>query len=283
MIDVEKWKEVYTEQQIHKVQELELRNLVVIKDVCSKMGTEFFAYGGTLIGAVRHKGFIPWDDDLDIAMLRSDYEKFISEAHKYLPDEYELQSPNNTPKTPYPYTKLRLKGTKYVEYGYHKLNIEQGIYVDIYPIDDLPDDDKLFHKQFAQYQRLSKMYAWRQCPYLSDESSSIRILIKKIVKFGISLTLKLVPRKYLLKKIDKVATKYNGMETKRKGNLNFPRPVNVFYNILPLEDGELNGCSIMLPGGWKQHLISRYGDYMQLPPEEERLGHKPYLLEFGDY
>lgn len=281
--NMEKWREVYTEEQIQRVQQIELRNLMVLKDVCSKIGIDFFVYGGSLIGAVRHKGFIPWDDDLDIAMMRADYEKFISEAPKYLPCEYDLQTPYNTPKTPYSYTKLRLKGTKYIEYGYHKLDIEQGIYVDIYPIDNLPEDDKLYHKQFKKYQRLVKIYAWRQCPYLSDESSSFKTEIKRILKLCVSGILKLIPQKHLIHKIDKTATRYDKLQTNRTGNLGFPKPVNYFYNILPFENGELNGVSIKLPGGWDQHLISRYGNYMELPPEEERLGHKPYLLDFGNY
>lgn len=279
---MEKWKEVYTTEQIEKVQNIELRNLEVLRDVCSKLDVKFFAYGGTLIGAVRHKGFVPWDDDLDVGMLRVDYDKFVSEASKHLPNEYELQTPYNTPGTPYPYTKLRLKGTKYVEYGYHRLNIEQGIYVDIYPIDDLPDDDVLFHKQFRQYQFLSRIYDWRQCPFLSDESLSKKVLIKRGIKFCLSLALKLIPQAYLINKIDSVATRYNGCQTQRKGNLNFPRPVNVFYNIQPFEEGEFSGHSILLPGGWNQHLSFRYGNYMEFPPEEERIGHKPYLLDFGE-
>lgn len=280
---MEKWRQVYTEDQIRKVQQLELRNLEILKDVCSKIGVEFFVYGGSLIGAVRHKGFIPWDDDLDIAMLRVDYEKFISEAPRYLPKEYDLQTPYNTPKSPYPYTKLRLKGTKYVEYGYHKLNIEQGVYVDIYPIDKFSKDDELYLKQFRQYQRLIKLYAWRQCPYLSNEGSSFKIKIKKTMKFCVSGVLKLIPQKHLIRKIDKIATRYNNMHSNRTGNLGFPRPVNYFYNILPFESGEFNGVPVNLPGGWEQHLISRYGNYMELPPEGERLGHKPYLLNFGNY
>jgi lipopolysaccharide cholinephosphotransferase len=280
---MEKWREVYTEEQINKIQQIELRNLVVIKEVCSKLGIEFFLYGGSLIGAVRHNGFIPWDDDLDIAMFRKDYEKFISEAPKYISDEYDLQTPYNTPKSPYPYTKLRLKGTKYVEYGYHKLNIEQGLYVDIYPIDNLPDNDELYHKQFKQYQRLVKLYAWRQCPYLSDETSSLKTKIKRVLKFCVSTLLKIVPQKYLMNQIDNVATRYNGVHTERKGNLNFPRPVNFFYNILPYERGEFNGISVNLPSGWDQHLTLRYGNYKEFPPEEKRVGHKPYLLDFGNY
>ena len=280
---MEKWREVYTEEQIKKVQEIELRNLITLKDVCEKLGIRFFAYGGTLIGAVRHKGFIPWDDDLDVAMLREDYEKFISEAPKLLPDEYDLQTPYNTPKSPYSYTKLRLKGTKYIEYGYHKLPIEQGIYVDIYPIDDLPDDNDLYLKQFAMYQRWAKLYAWRQCPYLSEQRSSAKLLIKKAVKFCVSGMLKLVPRQYFLTKLKTISVSCNGQGTGRKGNFSFPRPVNFFYDLQSFQEGEFNGIPILLPGGWDQHLSLRYGDYMQFPPEEERLGHKPYLLDFGKF
>ncbi len=280
---MEKWREVYTEEQIRQVQKIELQNLEVLKEVCAKLNIRFFAYGGTLIGAVRHKGFIPWDDDLDVAMLREDYVRFVREAPAQLPDNYVLQTPYTAPKTPYPYTKLRLKGTKYIEYGNHRLPIEQGIYVDIYPIDDLPDDDALYYRQYKEYRRLVRLYVWRQCPYLNDRRSSVKVKLKKALRFGLSTVLEVIPQAYLMRRIDAVATRYNGTETKRKGNLNFPRPVNVFYNLLPLEEGELNGHAILLPGGWHEHLTSRYGDYMQLPPEEKRLGHLPYLLDFGKY
>lgn len=280
---MEKWREIYTEEQIRHLQEIELNTLDVLDKVCSQIGVSFFAYGGTLLGAVRHKGFIPWDDDLDIAMLRSDYERFIEEADNYLPKEYVLQTPYNDKRTPYPYLKLRLKGTKYVEYGYHRIKTEQGIYADIYPIDQLPDDDALYYKQFRKYQRLVKLYAWRQCPYISDSSKSFPFLIKKVVKFCLSRLLLLIPQKFLVRRIDVVAKKYNGENTKRMGNLNYPKPKNLFSSILPFEVGEFNGHLIKLPNGWANHLASRYGDYMQLPPEEQRLGHKPYLLDFGSY
>ena len=278
---MELWKEVYTPEQLQRVQELEMENLQVLKDVCEKMGIRFFAYGGTLIGAVRHKGFVPWDDDLDVAMFRADYDRFGAEAHKYLPETHVLQTPHNDPKSPYTYFKLRMKGTKYVEYGYHKLNTEQGVYVDIYPIDDLPDDNELYYKQFKQYQLMSKLYDWRQCPYLSNQSRSIKAIAKKLIKRCVWAMLQLVPQKYLVRKLDQTATAYNGTQSRRKGNLSYPKPVNVFYDVLPLETGEFNGQHIYLPGGWDQHLTSRYGDYMQLPPEEARLGHRPYILDIG--
>ncbi|MBR3681663.1 MAG: LicD family protein [Clostridia bacterium] len=280
---MEKWREVYTEEQIKRVQRLELQNLRTLIEICQKLDIKFFAYGGTLIGAVRHQGFVPWDDDLDIGMLRSDYNKFVLLAAQYLPQEYELQTPYNTPKTPYCYTKLRLKGTRYVEYGYHKLDIECGVYIDIYPIDNLPDDNKTYYQQFQKYQRLSKIYAWRQCPYLSCQSKSLKIFTKKVIKMCVSSALKVLPQKYLIKKIDMIATKFNDRETMRYGNYNFPKPTNVFYKLLPFENGKFEGYDIFLPGGWDAHLRARYGDYMTLPPEQERLGHKPYILDLGEY
>ena len=84
----EKWREFYSEDQIKKIQSLELKNLTELSRVCSIIGVDFFLYGGSLIGAVRHKGFIPWDDDLDVAFLREDYNKFIEEAPKYLGNEF---------------------------------------------------------------------------------------------------------------------------------------------------------------------------------------------------
>ena len=77
---MEKWRDIYTEKQLKTVQEIERKNLSVMTEVCEKLGIDFFAYGGTLIGAVRHKGFIPWDDDLDVALPRQDYMTFAKKA-----------------------------------------------------------------------------------------------------------------------------------------------------------------------------------------------------------
>lgn len=280
---MEKWKEVYSEEQIRKVQELERMNLKELDNVCRKIGVEFFAYGGTLIGAVRHKGFIPWDDDLDVAMTRDNYIKFIKEAPRYLPENYYLQTPYTDKKTPYSYVKLRLKGTTCIEYINHRLKIEKGIYVDIYPIDNLPDCDSDFFRQYKEFHHWAVAYAWRQCPYVEQQENTPKVIVKKIVKFCVSAVLKLIPQEFFIKNMDKVAIRYNEIETSRKGNLYYPKPVNFFNRLYPLQDGVFDDQHIKLPWGWEQHLTSRYGDYMTFPPEEKRIGHKPYLLEFGDY
>lgn len=278
----EKWREVYSEEQIHKIQEIELKNLKVLDEVCKKLNIEYFLYGGTLIGAVRHKGFIPWDDDLDVAMERQDYMKFVHEAHAFLPEEYSLQTPYTDKKTPYLYSKLRLKGTKYIEYISHKLKIEQGVYIDIYPIDNIPDDDNEYIRQHKKYQKLAMKYVLRQCCHPSVEEKGLKRKVKNIMRFILSTIIKVVPQKWFVKRADGIMTKYNGIRTIRKGNLSYPKLGNVFYDLFPLQTGTFENITVKLPGKWDEHLKSRYGNYMEFPPEEERIGHKPYLLDFGE-
>jgi len=279
----EKWKDVYTQEQIQKIQKLELKNLKVLQDVCRQLNIEFIVYGGSLIGAVRHKGFVPWDDDLDVAMLRVDYMKFVEKAPALLPEEYYLQTPYNDKKTPYAYSKLRLRGTKCVEYVHHRIKTEHGIYVDIYPIDRMPDEDEKILQGFKEYQRLIYYYVIRQSPYPPVAGGGVKRKLKNMAKRMVSAALHLIPQRYFINRIDAVMTRYNHLDTERWGNLFYPEPKNLFYDLLPFEDGEFEGSSVKLPRNWDRHLTSRYGNYMEFPPEEERIGHKPYLLDFGKY
>lgn len=279
----EKWKEIYTPEQVRKIQKLELENLKVLKQVCEKLNIEFFLYGGSLIGAVRHKGFVPWDDDLDIAMLRDDYMRFVKEAPNILPDAYVLQSPYTDKKSPYFYTKLRLKGTACIEYIHHKLKIEKGIYVDIYPIDNMPDDETTYLEKYRQFQKIIRWFVLRQSPYPENQPATIKRKVKSVIRYGVSSLLKGIPHKWFVKKIDGIMTEYNNVKTERQGNYSYFDPTNLFFNITPYEKGSFEGIEVNLPLNWDAHLTSRYGNYMELPPEEKRFGHKPYLLDFGKF
>ena len=275
-----RWEEIYTAEQIQKIQEIELENLRELKRVCDAIGVQFFVYGGSLIGAVRHQGFVPWDDDLDIGMLRADYDKFISEAPKHLSEKYYLQTPYSDKKTPYFYTKLRKNGTKCVEYAAHRLNIHHGIYVDIYPIDELPNEDAVFWERHKKYQKWIRLFVWRQNPYRAARSTTLKQRWKACVRYAGALVLRLVPRSFFIKKLDSISKKDNGKGTGRYGNYSFPKPQNTFERVLPFETAQFEGESVLLPSDWDGHLRRRYGDYMALPPEDERIGHVPYILEF---
>ena len=106
---------IYTEEELEKIQTLETDALKIIIKICEKLEIEYFLIGGTTLGAIRHGGFIPWDDDIDIGMTRKNYIRFLEEAPQYLPNGYFLQTPYNEKNNPYYYSKLRIEGTSFTE------------------------------------------------------------------------------------------------------------------------------------------------------------------------
>lgn len=280
---MEKWEDFFQKEELNLIQKIHLANLKVIIDVCNRLDIDYFLYGGSLLGAVRHKGFIPWDDDLDIGMPRESYEIFVKKAPKILPENYYLQTPYSDKKTPYYYSKLRLCETTMVESFYEKLKINHGIYVDIYPIDNLPNDEKEYFKQYKKFKKFNKLFVYRQCPYSYSIPNSFKGFFKNLGRRIVSLFLRIIPSRWYVKKIDSISTKYNNVQSKRYGNYSYPKPTNIFQSIYPLKKGSFCGLDVNLPSDWHYHLSQRYGDYMKLPPLNERIGHKPGKLDFGPY
>ena len=275
----EKWEEFYTVEQLRKLQDYELDNLRVFISVCEKLGLEYILYGGTLLGAVKYSGFIPWDDDVDVALPRESYERFIKEAPQILPEEYFIQNPYNCTQCPYPYTKLRRKGTQYVEYVYRNLPIETGVYIDIYPVDHIPDDERKRHRQFKIVRKWINMFVLRQSRPLDQEGNGIKQNVKKIIKAVLSTVLKVFPAEYYIKHVDRYMQTYNNdSSAHRYGALNSPLYDNIYNDIYPLVNGKFENLDVNMPHDYTEHLTRRYGDISTLPPAEERVGHIPYIL-----
>lgn len=274
------WNEYYTPEEIKRIQEIELQSLDVLREVCEKLHIRFFMYGGSLLGAVKYKGFIPWDDDLDLAMLRDDYERFITEGPAILSSEYEIQHPKTNKRTPYNYIKFRRKDTALVEYKNCKLKINHGVYFDIYPIDHLPDDYTEYMKQKLAYDKWVSIFQIRQNFRLDKKASSAKEWILLAVRFCQSMAAHVFPVCYLMRKIDEISTEYNGIQTENQGNLTFPKPVNYFHGVDYIE-AEFEGRSIHIPSGYQINLRNRYGDIGRLPPVDKRIGHRPYILDLG--
>lgn len=275
----EKWKEIYTENEIKEIQRVELDSLIVFMEICKKLEIDFMLYGGTLLGAVKYKGFVPWDDDLDIALMRKDYDKLIEFGPTLLPEEYEIQHPSINKVTPFSYIKFRRKDTMLVDYSSHKLKMNHGIYFDIYPIDNIPDDDGLVDKQHKEFSVLAKMFYFRQIKNVSHPINNMSDIVKVLTKRVVYLILKCIPHKYFINKMYKTMTRYNDISTKRQGNYFHSKPVNYFDGIYPLLEVSFEGLDLKIPHGYEVNLYNRYGDISKMPPEEERFGHKAYILK----
>ena len=274
------WNEYYSDEDIKRIQEIELESLDVLEEVCKKLNIRFFMYGGSLLGTIKYQGFVPWDDDLDVAMLRCDYEKFIREGSKLLPEKYEIQHPWTNKRTPYHYIKFRRKDTALVEYRNHKLKMNHGVYFDIYPIDNLPEDYTAYLQQKLDYDRWVSRFQIRQNYRLERKVSSLKDALLTAVRFCQSTTMRLLPLSYYVNKIETISKRYNDQTTAHQGNLSFPKPVN-YFNGAEFQEAQFEKRTVFIPSGYEINLRNRYGDINRLPPENKRVGHKPYILDLG--
>lgn len=273
---------IYTEEELEKIQTLETDALKIIIKICEKLEIEYFLIGGTTLGAIRHGGFIPWDDDIDIGMTRKNYIRFLEEAPQYLPNGYFLQTPYNEKNNPYYYSKLRIDGTSFIEYCNHKIKMHHGVYVDIFPYDEVPDDEKDNLKQFDNVQKLIRLYSLRQSPDVSMKPSTASQYLKSVIRRLAHYMAYLIPHDYLCKKLEEEITRYNGTGQSAMACLNFPKRKTEYIKIVdlyPLRKWKFGDVYAYIPNNYDTYLKTHYGDYMILPKPENRFGHKPYKVD----
>ena len=240
----------------------------ILSDVakfCDNEGIQYYLACGTLLGAVRHKGFIPWDDDLDIAIPREQYERFVS---TYKSERFCIS--NHSMDSDYPYYFAKVFEPKTILIDDLPKPYNMGVYIDVFPMDGLPDDDAERKKHLKRILWKRRFLTWKRCS-LNDNVG----LIHKIVRVVMKLVLLSVRTSTLINSLEKELTKYPYEEATDVGALadtslwgSMIKPKTVFDNPvkLPFETGEF-----WAPGDYKKALTIEYGDYMKLPPVEKRV------------
>lgn len=279
----------YNDQELSKIKQSEMGILRDFIKICDENNLEYFGIAGTCLGAVRHGGYIPWDDDIDIGMPRKDYERFLEIAERDYSDKYYVLNAENYTNYPLMTTRWCIKNTKFVEYSFANLkNCPLGIFLDIFPYDNLADDkvERWFQQWRAWF--YSKLMILREIPepYLAQTG-----LVKKIILLICKSVYKVmdflnVDKKKLYKKCKKICMKYNNKTTKKIGFICDTTPhmeENFVKDIFPCKKIQFEDIMMKFPKNTDLLLKQIYGDtYMTLPPVEKRKTHFPYILDFGD-
>ena len=238
---------------------VELELLEQVKAVCDRHGLQYFAGGGTMLGAVRHKGFIPWDDDIDLFMFREDYETFLQVAAEELPAPYFLQTAYNDVNYSRGHAQLRNSNTTAIinsERGHFVFN--QGIFLDIFPLDEVPDDPALKAKQQKEVELWVKLLAATVRYPGSVKKNAIKTLIHYALFW--------VPYRWVYRRMEAACRRYNGTGCSRVALISFAHqleqwvlPKDAFDNTLTVP---FEFTDIAIPAGYDAVLSTAYGDYM---------------------
>lgn len=262
-----------TKEELRRMQLIQLELLLEVDRICRKYHISYSVEGGTLLGAVRHGGFIPWDDDVDIAMVRSEYRKFCRVCKKELDQEkYFFQNHDTDPQYRWGYAKVLKNGTSFVRYGQEHMKMRRGVYVEIFPMDGIPEG--CIEKKFYNFLRVCcRKVMWSEVGKVSCKSRGMRLW------FGI---LNLIPVDKAFAMLDFLSKKYDERKAAYVTCLSFPdcwvkgEPGFKREYYLNTKRMLFEGKEVNVPQEEKELLVTLYGkNYMTPPPEKDRETHIP--------
>ena len=271
------------------LRELQLMEIDILKDfdmICKKYNLEYFGIFGTLLGAVRHHGIIPWDDDIDVGMPRKDFEKLQSIWEAELSDKYNFL--NGTVESRYPFATARLmkKNTEFRMLSMKSCPFELGVFLDIFPYDNIPEDARLQKQLMDRCWILDKFNILRNTPFPNLPYRGITRIFAYMACFLGSLVIKLVPRTKLQSLSKKAGMKYSDQETEYIGYVYGLRPrtrIHAKSDIYPLQNVPFEDFSLPIPANADKILRQSFGDnYMTPPPKGKRSNIVPYRLDLGN-
>lgn len=274
-------------KEMKKVWKIQLDMLKKFMEVCDKHGLKYFLTAGSMLGAVRHNGFIPWDDDIDIGMLRDDYNKLLEIADKEFKYPYFFQTPYND-NIYRGHAQLRNSETTAILPHELGLEFNQGIFMDIFPYDGIPNNKILYKIQKNKIKNMVNIMSWYKC-YNPNLKNSITMKIKKVFS---NVFFKFVNYKKFYAHFEKVCSKYSSLDDVLVSNLSliYDRP-KYQHNKKYFEElffHKFENLSVPIPKEYDKILSKQYGNYMEFKKGTATHGclilnpdisYKKYILE----
>lgn len=266
------------QSQLRKAQ---LYILDEIKRICTLHNIEYFLDGGSMLGAVRHQGFIPWDDDIDVGMKLDHYRKFLAIAERELGEDFFIDNHEHNQDCALVFSKIRLKETMYLELKGNENALHNEIFVDIFPYYYVSDNIAVRNIEAFQMRILSQALL---------EKSGYKVwagegIIKRLKFIPIDLLGALLSKEYMHQKMNNILTRHTNtkyMCVHAGGRFyqfwNMPSEIFSHYMMASFE-----GESYPILEDYDTYLTIGYGDYMTLPPESQRVTHNIVKLDLGKY
>lgn len=274
------------ELSLKETQHISYEILKQVTAICEKINIRYCLIYGTLIGAIRHKGFIPWDDDLDIMMPRPDYERFLKYFKEHKSEYSFLELFNKDENKDYPYMISRISDSRYEIKMDNEKSYGMGVFIDIYPFDGLGNSKSEALKYGLKGDRLSSLCYQASRSYFSMETTTS--LFRKLIKYPVYKISKWIGKDFFQEKLSKLeniknfdSSEYAGCVVWLSGGERdiFKRKWFDETILWPFEDSFFR-----IPKNYDQVLKHTYGDYMKIPPKDEQIGHHYYkVYQKNDY
>ena len=246
---------------------------------CKELNIKYVAIGGTALGALRHKGFIPWDDDMDFGMLREDYERFLREAPSVLPKKYFVQDHSTDPNYLYPFLKVRDCETTAIEWDTQNVKINHGLWIDIFPFDYLPSNDDEIRKNDKRFWDILDRFA---LSYHVPGKTKLRSLLKPFRHF--LFFLKYPSKEKAYRQMMGILTGYDSSSGYGSFCWSSHDKTKTRFKIDILDEvryEDFEGEKMPVMKRVEEYLVTCFGDWKKLPPENQRITHPLYKFDLS--
>ncbi len=273
----------YTQEELERVHAELYGILAEIIRVCDKCGIPYFIQGGSAIGAFFENAILPWDDDIDIGMTRNNYKRFLREAPKELGPEYFLQWVGSDSHTPFYFAKVRKNNTLFVENDFAKLDIHNGIFIDVFPYDKVPDNQKLqkIHRTVSNFLNCCFMgkdiWMWKHFGKCQISHPTNRGPIPCFFNRLVDI---LFTKKAIYGMLSAVQGLFNSWNTEYYNMVLMPKDHISVKSIENPQKIKFGALTVSAPSDLETYLRHHYKNLRRNIPKEEQQNHRPTYLSF---